>query len=82
MCHPLRELRINTGATRSESEVLDLPLQRKVDIAMMLDRLFPNLESVSGSAGAQWDEVGVLLKAFQKQRSFVLREVEGLFDDL
>lgn len=78
--HPLRELRINTGANRAESEELDLPLPRKVDIAMMLDHLFPRLDILSGSAGAQWDEVGVLVKAFQKQRGFVFREVEGLFD--
>ncbi|KAJ3523874.1 hypothetical protein NMY22_g11244 [Coprinellus aureogranulatus] len=75
--HPLRELTINTGTTLEESKKLELTAQRKVDIAMFFDRLFPKLEVVGGSAVELWHEVDVLVKGFQRQRRYFTAEMEG-----
>ena len=76
--HPLRELKINVGDTIAAGAELNLPASRKADIAMFLDRLFPQLEVVDGSASAVWREVGVLVKAFRRQREHFVAQVEGV----
>lgn len=78
--HPLRQLTINTGVSQAESTKLNLSASRKADIAMLLDRLFPRLEVVSGTAKEVWDEVGVMVKAFQKQREYIFAQVDGILD--
>ncbi|KAJ3540174.1 hypothetical protein NMY22_g4412 [Coprinellus aureogranulatus] len=76
----LRKLTINTGDTRAGSGALRLPQSRKADIAMFLDRLFPGLEVVRGSAGKVWDDINALVAAFRRYKTRIFADVEGLLD--
>ncbi|KAJ3515699.1 hypothetical protein NMY22_g14382 [Coprinellus aureogranulatus] len=73
--HPLRKLKVNTGGTLLESSRLGLSLSRKADIAMFLERLFPVLATVEGSASTVWDDIGELIVAFRKQRERVAADL-------
>ncbi|TEB19888.1 hypothetical protein FA13DRAFT_1780289 [Coprinellus micaceus] len=80
--HPLRILRINTGITVEESKhIVELPVPRKVQIATFLDRLFPRLKEVSGSARDVWDEIAAWVKSYQEQREHFVQMVEVMISD-
>ncbi|KAJ3542269.1 hypothetical protein NMY22_g3577 [Coprinellus aureogranulatus] len=76
--HPLRELKINTGATVAESTQLEMSPQRRVDVAIFLHRLFPDVEVVCGTAAGLWDEIEVLVEGFQWQRGHIFAQVDDL----
>lgn len=78
--HRLRKLRINTGSTVDESRRLDLSVSRKIKIATFLDRLFPALEVVEGSAEEVWDEIGKWVQAFREPRERFAAQVYAVLD--
>ncbi|KAJ2911907.1 hypothetical protein MD484_g8507, partial [Candolleomyces efflorescens] len=71
--HPLRILRINTS-----SSTLDLDLRKKIEIATFLDRLFPGLDILRGSALNTWEEVEMLVKSYQGVKEHVYARIEAL----
>jgi hypothetical protein len=71
--HPLQILRINTT-----SSTLDLSLGKKIEIATFLDRLFPRLDILKGSALGVWEEVEMLVKSYQAVKEHVYARIEAL----
>ncbi|KAJ2923466.1 hypothetical protein H1R20_g13628, partial [Candolleomyces eurysporus] len=71
--HPLRILTINTTSSR-----LDLDLRRKIEIATFLDRLFPRLDRLQGSASGVWEEVEMLIGSYQAVKEHVYARIEAL----
>ncbi len=76
--HGLRILKIQT--LQANERGLQLSAKRKVEIAMYLDRLFPQLEVVQGSAGdgSVWEEIEMLLKSYQTVKEHVYARVEAM----
>ncbi|RXW18323.1 hypothetical protein EST38_g7535 [Candolleomyces aberdarensis] len=71
--HPLRILRINTTSSR-----LELDLRKKIEVATFLDRLFPRLDRLQGSASGVWEEVGMLIKSYQAVKEHIYARIEAL----
>ena len=63
--HPLRHLTIITDV---EDNDIAYCLRHKVTIAKFLDRLFPSLIRVDGTARGLWEDVNVLIESFQESR--------------
>ncbi|KAF5339156.1 hypothetical protein D9611_011190 [Ephemerocybe angulata] len=75
--HPLRELTVNTGVGEG-SGTLALDLPRKVQIVTFLDKLFPNLVEVKGSATTVWEEIGTWVAAYQELKDDFCAQIEAL----
>ncbi|KAF6757980.1 hypothetical protein DFP72DRAFT_1167833 [Ephemerocybe angulata] len=75
--HLLRELTINTGVGEG-SGTLALDLPRKVQIVTFLDKLFPNLVEVRGSATSVWEEIGTWVAAYQELKDDFCAHIEAL----
>jgi hypothetical protein len=80
--HRLQRLCINTGTTAEESKQMQLPVSRKIQIATFLDRLFPALVVVEGSAKESWSEIEAWVKSYQEQREYIVARVEDMFREL
>jgi hypothetical protein len=63
----LSYLNINIGSNVAQASTIEVPLARKVAIAVFLDRLFPRFKTIEGSAAALWSEIA-LVKSYQAQR--------------
>jgi hypothetical protein len=76
--HGLRILKIQT--LQANGQGLQLSAKRKVAIAMYLDRLFPRLEAIQGSAGdgGVWEEIEMLVKSYQTVKEHVYAQVEAM----
>ncbi|KAH6903207.1 hypothetical protein BKA70DRAFT_1301903 [Coprinopsis sp. MPI-PUGE-AT-0042] len=63
--HPLQYLSIITFV---DDEHLDYSVRHKIAIAVFLDRLFPSLVKVDGTATALWEDVNALVESYQASR--------------
>ncbi|KAJ3540177.1 hypothetical protein NMY22_g4416 [Coprinellus aureogranulatus] len=76
--HPLRTLRIRTGESVPGSSELHLNLSRKVQIATFINRLFPMLECVEGSASEVWREIDTWVKSYREQSERIFSQVDDI----
>jgi hypothetical protein len=59
---------------------LDMSRTREVEIAMYLDRLFPQLQVLQGPAedGVVWGEIETLVRSYQTVKEHVYAQVEAM----